>query len=330
MISRSAQPAAVNISSSCLVFVTLVAGLALGAKPRDRLVRPFPRSRPPAPEWDAGSTEIFAPDAFGLLAGPRPNFAGAEALAMAASAPQGPNGPTAVAANGFKWSELVSGDTLTDEIKDLKDVVAAAVTNPSTFKGGGYDEARRAFSTIAVSFGLIAVHDEDIRWRRDAVTARGLFARAGFNCKVGTDQTFAESKLCLEDLEGMLDGNPPRRKSEEEDSFRWSSVAARPALMARLEQAENRLTAGLASASEFGRQRELFLHEAELVAALGEVIQQPDFEFHDDDTYRGHATLMRDAAARIRAACQDKNYDSARAAIGEMSKACSDCHGDYR
>jgi hypothetical protein len=303
-----------------------MAGAALAAK--DQPPRPFPRSRPPAAEWDAASTGIFAPDAFRELVGPRPDFSGARAEALASGGEAAAT--TGRAAGGFEWSTLVSGDTLTDEIKDQKDAVAAAVTNPSAFKGGGYDSARRAFSTLALAFGLIAAHDEDIRWQRDADTARRLFGRAGFNCKVGTDQSFAEAKLCLEDLAGMLDGNPPRRKPENENGFLWSNVAARPALMARLEEAEKRLAAGLASAGEFGKQRDLVVHEAELVAAIGEVIQQPDFEYNDDDTYRGFAAAMRDAAVAVRAACESKNYDAARAAAGELSKACTDCHGGYR
>ena len=321
---RSGQPVE-RRRCLCLACAVVAAGLALGAK--DKPSRPLPRSRPPASDWDAASTEIFAPDAFSLLVGPRPEFGAVPAGGIAAG--DGSGGAPG-AGDGFKWSALVSGDTLTDEIKDLKDVVAAAVMSPSAFKGGGYDEARRAFSTIAVAFGLIAAHDEDIRWRRYAASTSGLFARAGFNCKAGTDQSFAESKLCLEDLEGMLDGNPPQRKPEEEDGFRWSSLAARPALMARLEEAEKRLAAGVASAGEFGRQYDLVRHESELIAAIGEVIQQPDFEYHDDDTYRGYASGMRDAAARIRAACDDKNYEAARGAVAEISKACGDCHGDYR
>lgn len=309
--------------------VRLLAAAALLAVAANDAPRPFPRSRPPA-EWDAATAEIFFDDAFGQLVGPRPDFsAAAGGSAAAGNAAAGPQAG-APADGGFAWSTLISGDTLTDEIKDMKDLVAAAVTTPSTFKGGGYDEARRAFSTLALAFGLIAAHDDDIRWQRDADTARRLFARAGFNCKVGTDQSFAESKLCLEDLAGMLDGNPPRRKPEEEEDFRWSNVAARPAIMARLEDAEKRLAAVVASSSEFGKQRDAALHEAEVVAALGEIIRQPDYEYHDDDTYLGFAAAMRDAAVRVTAACRDKQYDAARTAVGEISKACNDCHGGYR
>jgi cytochrome c556 len=39
---------------------------------------------------------------------------------------------------------------------------------------------------------------------------------------------------------------------------------------------------------------------------------------------------MRDAAARIREACEKKDYEAARAAASELKKSCDACHGDYR
>jgi hypothetical protein len=230
----------------------------------------------------------------------------------------------------FAWSKLVSGDTLTDEIKDLKDRATATVATSSTFKGGGYDEAREAFSMLALAFGLIAAHDDDIRWQRDAATARDLFARTGFNCKVGTDQTFNESRLRIEDLEAMIQGNPPRGQPEPREDFRWSQVAGRSPLMQRLEQAADALNASVASSAGFKSGADRLFHEAEIVAAIGEVICQPDFEYFDDETYREYAGSMRDAAVRVREACLKQDYEAARAAVGEISKSCDACHGDYR
>ena len=72
------------------------------------------------------------------------------------------------------------------------------------------------------------------------------------------------------------------------------------------------------------------LHEVEMVALIGEAIQRPDHEYHDDDTYRGYAAEMRDAAVKARAAARRSDYAAARAAVGELKKSCDTCHGDYR
>jgi hypothetical protein len=288
-------------------------------------VKPHKRATPPT-RFDKASSATFFDDAFATLQGSRPAFS---------SVARGPAarptaGQQAESGGGFKWSGLISEETLTDEVKDRKSDVAGAVAKPTDFKGGGYNAARQAFSSIAVAFGIIAAYDQDVRWKKDAATARDLFARVGFNCKVGTDQSYAESKARLADLESMLDGNAPAGKADRDDDFAWHQVAGRPALMSRLEGAEGVLAAGMASRADFDRGLDAILHDAEIVAAIGEVIMQPDFEYHDDDSYRGYAAAMRDAAVRVREAVRKKDYDAARSAAGELKKSCDACHGDYR
>jgi len=286
------------------------------------------RATPPAAKWDKATSGTFLEDAFGALQGQRPTFSASRAVAGPV-APE-PGAPAAGGGGGFKWSSLISEETLTDEVKDMKAAVAAASARPADFKGGGYDKAREAFSSAALMFAVIAAYDQDVRWKKDAAVARDIFARVGVNCKVGTDQSLAETKLRVADLEAMLDGGSPQGKSDREDDFLWSQVAGRPALMTRLASAEAVIGAAMASKGDFDRQLDRLRHDAEIVAAIGEAVRQPDYEYHDDDTYRGYAATMRDAAVKIRDASAKKDYDAARAAASELKKSCDTCHGDYR
>jgi len=321
-------------SVTCVV-ATIIAPIAsLWAAPlrRDR-DRPATRTRAQPPTtWDKATEGVFFDDAFATLEGERPNFATTAAArpmtadaSPAAAAVATPNAP-----GGFKWSGLVSPDTLIDEIKEMKSRVTAAVASASDFKGGGYDEARVGFSAIALAFAVIAEHDGDVRWKKDAEQVRDLFARVAVNCKVGTAQSFNEAKARVDDLSALLDGSGVEAKAEREGDFAWSQVAGRPPLMARLEAADSLAAAATASKEEFNRQVEKLLHEVELVAVIGEVIQRPDYEYHDDDTYRGYAAAMRDAALQAREAALKGDYDAARTAVGAVKKSCDTCHGDYR
>jgi hypothetical protein len=306
------------------------AGVVRHAGAQGTARQPIRRAAAPA-TWDPAVAGLFAADAFVILGGPRPDLSGIRpAPPTAAPAAASAAAPAEPSADGFKWSSLISEATLTDEIKDAKGRLATACGKLGDFKGGGYDKARRDFSAVALCFGLIAAYDQDIRWRRDAATARDLFARAGFNCKVGTDQSYTEAKARLDDLQSLLDGNAPQGKPERDDDFQWSKVVARPAIMSRLEGAEEAIRPAIASQAEFGSHIDRFVHAVEMVAAIGEVIIKPDFEDHDDDTYVGYAVAMRDAAVAARAAAERKDYEAARAAIGRLQKSCSDCHGDYR
>ncbi len=285
------------------------------------------RAKPPTTEWDKTSKSAFLDDAFTSLEGERPDFIAAASTRTATGGGAATGGTVQ---GGFRWSTLVSPDTLADEIKEQRKAVAAAVASASDFKGGGYDKAREAFSAVALAFGLIAAHDGDVRWKKDAENARDLFARVGFNCKVGTDGSFAEAKARAGDLETLLDGGSPDKKADRDEDFLWSQVAGRPALMSRLEAAEQIASGVVASKGDFDRQIEALVRETEIVAAIGEVIQQREFEFHDDDTYRGYSAAMRDAAVRARDAARKSDYDAARAAVGDLKKSCDTCHGDYR
>lgn len=303
-------------------------GSLLAAPPaRERV-----RARPPA-AWPALARSTFFDDAFATLEGPRPDFG---ALADSRSASPGPadrEGAAATGGDGFRWSAMISPDTLTDEVKDMKGTVQDAIASATTFKGGGYEDAREAFSSIALVFGVIAAYDGDIRWKKDAAAARDLFARVGFNCKVGTDQSLSESKARAADLVALLEGNGlPSRSERDPDSGDpiWSQVAARPALMKRLERADAVVGAAVASRTEFTRAAAQLLHEVEMAAAIAEVIQRKDYEYHDDETYRGYAAAMREAALKARAAAAKDDYDGVRAAAGDLKKSCDACHGDYR
>jgi len=328
MSSRSAGP-----GSPAPLLVMIAAAVLFLAGPGDaaqsaRRGGERQRAKPPAREWDKTSKSAFFDDAFTSLEGERPDFVASAASKASAGSPGGAAG--GATPGGFRWSTLVSPDTLADEIKEQRKAVAAALTSASDFKGGGYDQARVAFSTVALAFGLIAAHDGDVRWKKDAENARDLFARVGFNCKVGTDGSFAEAKARAADLETLLDGGSPDKKADRDDDFLWSQVASRPALMTRLAAAEQAAAEVVASKGDFDKQIETLVRELEFVAAIGEVIQQRDYEFHDDDTYRGYSRSMRDAALRARDAARKSDYDAARTAVGALKQSCDTCHGDYR
>jgi|688.fasta_scaffold221802_2 hypothetical protein len=317
-----------------LIVVAVLGGLVLlaadglaapGQRGRAKTIR---RAQPPSGTWDKLTRGMFVEDAFALLEGPRPDYGSARQPAVAAPAGAAPE---TGAVRGRPWSTLVSADTLADEAKDMKDLVASACTTLSDFKGGGFEDARCGYSSLAMLFGVIAAYDQaDVRWRKDAATARDLFARAGFNCKVGTEQSFAEAQARLEDLTGLLDGNSPEPSPSIEAAERWSQMTGRPPLMTRLEMAQEVMRPAVASRAEFEKRTAGLLHAAEIMAVIGEVIQQPDFEDHDDETYKGYAATMRDAALQVRDACLAGDYEAARAAAGKLEQSCDACHGDYR
>jgi hypothetical protein len=283
------------------------------------------RARPP--KWSADVLDVFFEDARKKLEGERPDYAAKSANTASQSPPstQGSAEPSA-----FAWSKLIDAETLETEIKRLAQAVAQDVTSPSEFKGGAYQACRRHFSVLATLFAIAAEYDGEVRWQDAAPGLRDLFARAGYNCKVGTDQTYQEAQQRKQDLADLVSGSRPRA-AEAERAAEWSQVTDRPPLMQRLNIAhEERLTKWLANEREFGRRLDEVRHEAQLIAAVADVIGREGFDYWDDEQYAEYARSLRQAATDVAAAVELENFQNAREAASRMTKACADCHDGYR
>jgi hypothetical protein len=208
--------------------------------------------------------------------------------------------------------------------------VEKTVTVPAPFKGGGNRDAQKQFSMLAVLFAIAGEYDGDVRWKKDAPGLRELFARAGFNCKVGTDQSFNEAKARRDDLVDLVAGSQ-LQVNEADAAAIWDKVAFRPILMRRLEDSYQRtLQPWLSSKGEFSKNIDGIRHEAELIFALSEVIQRENYEFWDDDDYLEFAKQMGSGAKAIVDGTKSNDYDGAAAGSNQIKKSCSECHESYR
>lgn len=283
-----------------------------------------PRTRAVPPEsWPPPVAGQFFPDAFAELEGPRPDF-----TPMPESAPAAATAGAATPAGGRSWSSLISGETLADEIKTMKLEIDKVVAKKRDFTGGGYLDARNNFSSIAAALAVIAVYDGDARWKESAARGRDRFAAVAIECNQGNDKTFAIATGGAEDLQKLVSGS--RLEGAGADTIDWGRIAARSPLMMRLERAEKALAEVSAAEASFKKEPERLLHEAEIVAMIGEFLQQPECDDYDDDTYRDYASTMRDAAVQAAAAARKGDFAAAQSAISTLRKSCDTCHADYR
>ncbi len=225
---------------------------------------------------------------------------------------------------------MISASTLEDEVKAQVQPLAAAVQTPTGFKGGAYKIAREDFSLLAVLFGVIGQYDGQVRWQKDAPSLRDLFGRAGFNCKVGTDNSFNEAKARSQDLADLIRGNSPEVRNANSD-FLWPDVANRPPLMKRMELSlRERLGPWTAGKGDFTKNRDAIIHEAELLLVLARVIKSEGYEYADDSSYRAYVDALEEQCQEIVAATKQEDLSRAQSAASQMNKTCDACHGDFR
>ena len=288
--------------------------------------------RAQAPKFDpAKVSEYFFEDAFTKVIGERP----------AANSTSTPTGSTASASasrsdasamvGSGEWAKVISSTTIEDEIKAIKREVDKNITTPSDFAGRGHKAIRREFSILAMLFAIIHEYQGDVRFKKDAPTARNLFARTANNTKAGGNTTvFSEAKARKTDLEELLGGSSLAVEASSETPD-WPTIIDRSPLMQRMESAfQGRISPALANKNEFAKNTDSVLHEAELIAAMATVLTKEGMSDADDETYAGFAKSMKAAAIEVASAVKSNSYDQARAASGKIDKACSACHESYR
>ena len=308
----------------------LVAVVAVNGQSKTGPVR---RAQPP--QFDDTTKRAFFADIFaegGPLVGERPASLSTTAQPTGGSGSSSGSdaGGARPEAGSFAWSQIVSATTIEDEIKAIKMQVDKDVDKLNQFKSRGYKACRTHFSMLGMLFAIIQEYDGDVRFKKDAAAARDLFAKAGRNCKVATDASYKESKIRKAELQDLIGGAGLQTKARDPKTV-WEEACERSQVMKRLETAvQGKLQGWTANKADFNGKLDEIKHEAELVAAISEVLMKDGMEDAGDEDYDGYARRMKDAALNIVDAVKLKSDESARKAVGEINKACTECHESYR
>jgi hypothetical protein len=242
------------------------------------------------------------------------------------AAPQVP----ADAPSGANWDQWVRPETLQDEITAQVTALGATVKTPTAFKSGGFRAARVSLSMLATLFSVLAEYPGEVRFKAQAAELVPVIARAGFNCKVGSDPAYREAKLRAEDLNSLVRGGrvevPAGLQTED-----WENAADRAPLMTRMEQAQReRLGAMAGSAEALEKSQNELLVEAEILALLAQVIQSPRYEFAEEESYQQAAQALQQSAQQLTDAIRAKNLDQVQSSLRQINKSCDACHADFR
>ncbi len=315
-------------SLALAALVALMAAPLLLAQQKGKGVK---RAQPPKLEKKG---DVFFPDAFkeGLV-GPRPADLGKGAATVVAGNPKDPAVPAAGNGGlaGSGWSAIISGQTIEDEVKELKKLIDVEVTTPSDYAGKGYKVARRDFSMLAMLFGIAGEFDGEVRWKKESPIARDVFARTAANSKVGTSQVFQEAKLRKGELQDLVGGSSPYQGKDAEAKAVWSTVCGRTPLMQHLERIfEPQLKPLLSDKGQFTANLDKVTHDAEVIGAIGAVLAKDGMEDADADEYKAFCLKLQKASKDIVDAAKIKNFDAASSAGTAIGKACAECHEGYR
>ena len=97
--------------------------------------------------------------------------------------------------------------------------------------------------------------------------------------------------------------------------------------MQRLEPSrDEKIKPWTANESEFKGNLDKLSHEAQIFAAIGQVLQKEGLPDADDAEYRKFANELLSGGKALAAACKEKNYDAASKATTLIVNSCDNCH----
>lgn len=307
-----------------LFVIALLAGITAAEAQRGRSTA---RAKPP--QWDLSVLEVFFADATKELRNV-PDVPNGTPVPDDASTKPEMRAPSETPESGrLAWSKLIDAEALEDEVKTLAPMVAETTGSSRRFKGGGFRDARRQFSLLATLFGVIGQFDQNVRWQVEAAAMRDALARAGFNSKAGSDQTYREAKARADELALMVRGGSPDLP-EPEAEWKWPQVSDRQPLMVRMETAQGQMSLWTSSAKEFRQNQDRLLHETQILAMLAEVLKDPGYEYAEDETFQEYVSALQQSCLDLIEAVRQDMFDKAQESAGAVYKSCNACHEDFR
>lgn len=231
------------------------------------------------------------------------------------------------------WPDVITGPSIEDEIKSVATDLTGLVRAKGAFKSRGYKQARTDFSTLAVLFGIIAQYPEDkhVRWREESVAMRDMMSKAGFACKDGNDESHRLASDASATLTELVRGIKISLPEGGEKQVPWPNVADLYSIMIRMGEAQRKnLDQWTASEADFKENVEKVLKEAELLAALAKAIQHQEYMDYEYETYKGLAQTVQGQSMAIVTSVKQNQYGGVTAALGNIEKACSACHADFK
>jgi hypothetical protein len=229
----------------------------------------------------------------------------------------------------FSWSKFVDRTVIEDEVKRLQIELDQLVTTPNKYKSDNI-KARIAFSMLAMLFGVIEKYDGEIRWKKDAPHARLALARAAANARTGSEQAYQNAKIQKTNLQQLVRGDnfPTDAKLTEWD---WSANIDRGAIMEILDvRFLEKVKPMTANQADFRTNAEEVLHQASLIAMMGEILSRPEMDDADEDEYAKLAKSMANAASQIVQGTRVNDFGLVEKGVNAVGKSCSNCHDEWR
>jgi len=277
--------------------------------------------------------DIYFPDPLQVATDRRPVGGGAKAANSPAAASPSATPKTAAGKDATKstasavadWKSLITIETLSSEIKKIRNELTGHLQNVGKFNSGMVAIPAHG-ATLAVLADVATRHPGKVSWKTKAKFVRDLSAQMFSNDLARGRKSFEQVKGPFEKIVEILDGSEPAELPESKDQAVFSDVASFGGVMQRMDQGFKWIQTNARDEESYKENSERVRHEAAILAVMARVIEEEGYGFSDDEDFVKYANQMLKACQTIEVSIKNEKFEDYDKAISAIDQLCTRCH----
>lgn len=245
-----------------------------------------------------------------------------------------PKDPPKAASGGVSVKDMIDKDSLTNEVKNVRNYLAGKTASVSTYNSALLEIAPEA-ATLAVLAVAVAKHPDDFTWKKNAKYVRELSWKIGETTlsKDGkTKNSFDSVSEMFARIKDILDGSEPAPMpgADAEKNFGEAVGGNLVAIMKRIKKSEEVLKATVSSESGLKKEAEKTAQEGAVLTFLGSIMTDPGFSWDGDAEFAALAKPLVEGGKQISEAAKSGNFALYGEGIIKVSTSCNNCHPKFK
>ncbi|MFP6767070.1 MAG: hypothetical protein VB859_02795 [Planctomycetaceae bacterium] len=271
--------------------------------------------------------DVYFPDPLQVATDRRP-VGGQAKAANSPAAPKTSTGKDATkstASATADWKSLITIETLSSEIKKIRNELTGHLQNVGKYNSGMADIPANG-ATLAVLADVATRHPGKVSWKAKAKFVRDLSAQMFTTELARGRKSYEQVKGPFEKIIEILDGSEPAELPESKDQAVFSDVASFGHVMQRMNRGFKWIQTNARDQESYKENSERVRHEVAILAVMARVIEEEGYGFSDDEDFVKYASQMLKACQTIKVAVKNEKFEDYDKAISAIDQLCTQCH----
>jgi hypothetical protein len=226
------------------------------------------------------------------------------------------------------WDKYISEEMLQGEIKRIRNKLNSKLNSVGNFNRELLSIQIDA-ATLAALAAIVPDHSGKFTWKEKAKYVRDFAAEIAVAAENRGRPAFEKAEKPFLNIIEILDGGTPAELPDSEDKADFSDAADRNLLMKNLKEKQDWIRTTISGESELKSNQEDLLPRVALLAALGQVVNQEDYVFADEENYQKYCKDLIEGSLMMTEATKQEDFTKFKKGFELFNKSCNDCHPEY-